>query len=81
MVGKEYWDFLGGENTFEELLKLFDSVGEKLKEKEISLLGDLLLLAGALLEKIESGENKKFNAMIFKKTMRFYCAQMKEYEH
>jgi len=33
LVGKEYWDFLGGENTFEELLGLFDGVGKKFKEK------------------------------------------------
>lgn len=33
LIGKEYWDFLGGENTFEELLTLFDSVGKKFKEK------------------------------------------------
>ena len=33
LIGKEYWDFLGGENTFEELLALFDSVGKKFKEK------------------------------------------------
>lgn len=33
LVGKEYWDFLGSENTFEELLELFDNVGKKFKEK------------------------------------------------
>jgi len=33
LVGKEYWDFLGGENTFEQLLELFDSVGKKFKAK------------------------------------------------
>jgi hypothetical protein len=33
LIGKEYWDFLGGENTFEQLLELFDSVGKKFKEK------------------------------------------------
>lgn len=33
LIGKEYWDFLGGENTFEELLSLFDSVGKNFKEK------------------------------------------------
>lgn len=31
LIGKEYWDFLGGENTFEELLLLFDKVGKKFK--------------------------------------------------
>lgn len=33
LIGKEYWDFLGGKNTFEELLRLFDIVGKKFKEK------------------------------------------------
>ena len=33
LIGKEYWDFLGGDNTFENLLELFDSVGKKFKEK------------------------------------------------
>jgi len=33
LVGKEYWNFLGGKNTFEELLSLFDVVGKKFKSK------------------------------------------------
>ena len=33
LVGKEYWDFLGGKDTFEQLLELFDLVGKKFKEK------------------------------------------------
>lgn len=33
LIGKEYWDFLGGNNTFEQLLGLFDIVGKKFKEK------------------------------------------------
>jgi len=33
LIGKEYWDFLGGEKTFEELLALFDGVGKKFKDK------------------------------------------------
>lgn len=33
LIGKEYWDFLGGENTFEDLLSLFDAVGKKFKEE------------------------------------------------
>lgn len=33
LIGKEYWDFLGGEKTFEQLLELFDLVGKKFKEK------------------------------------------------
>ena len=56
-------------------------LGEKLKEEKISLLGDLLLASSALLEKIERGEKARFNTMIFKKTINFYCEQMKNYEH
>lgn len=33
LIGDEYWNFLGGENTFEELLNLFDLVGKNYKEK------------------------------------------------
>jgi len=33
LIGSEYWDFLGGENTFKELLWLFDSVGKKFKQR------------------------------------------------
>lgn len=33
LIGKEYWDFLGGKNTFEQLLKLFDEVGKEFKER------------------------------------------------
>lgn len=33
LIGKEYWDFLGGEKTFEDLLELFDFVGKKFKDK------------------------------------------------
>jgi hypothetical protein len=33
LIGKEYWDFLGGKDTFEQLLALFDSVGREFKEK------------------------------------------------
>jgi len=33
LVGKEYWDFLEGENTYEELLEIFDQVGKFYKEK------------------------------------------------
>jgi len=33
LVGEEYWDFLGGENTFDELLGLFDAVGREFKDK------------------------------------------------
>ncbi len=33
LIGNEYWDFIGGENTFPELLKIFDEVGRNFKEK------------------------------------------------
>jgi len=33
LVGKEYWNFLGGEGTFGELLALFDTVGKKFKKE------------------------------------------------
>lgn len=33
LVGKEYWDFLGGEGTFEDLLEIFDKVGKIYKDK------------------------------------------------
>ena len=33
LVGDEYWDFVGGENTFPELLKTFDDVGKDFKDQ------------------------------------------------
>jgi hypothetical protein len=33
LIGDEYWDFLGGKNTFNELLKEFDTVGKQFKEQ------------------------------------------------
>ena len=33
LIGDEYWNFLGGENTFEELLNLFDIVGKDYKDR------------------------------------------------
>ena len=35
LIGKEFWDFLGGENTYEEIMDIFRLVGEK-KGKEIT---------------------------------------------
>jgi hypothetical protein len=46
LVRKEYWDFLGGENTYEELLEIFDQVGKFYKEK--------------ILEKIKEVAKTKF---------------------
>ena len=33
LVGSEYWDFIGGKNTFPELLKIFDEVGKYFKDQ------------------------------------------------
>ena len=33
LIGEGYWDFIGGDNTFTELLKTFDEVGMEYKEK------------------------------------------------
>ncbi|GIW66510.1 MAG: TdeIII family type II restriction endonuclease [Candidatus Parcubacteria bacterium] len=33
LVGKEFWDFLGDDGTYEELLNVFDEVGREFKEK------------------------------------------------
>ena len=33
LIGEEYWDFIGGKNTFPELLKTFDIVGKEFKER------------------------------------------------
>ena len=55
------------------------NLGEHLKDKNISLLGDLLLYAQVSLDKIETGENAAFNAIIYKKTINFYCGQMRKY--
>ena len=30
LVGQEFWDFLGGKGTFEELLGLFEEVGREI---------------------------------------------------
>ena len=32
LVGNEFWDFLGGKNTYQELLQIFDDVGKELKK-------------------------------------------------
>ena len=53
---------------------------ERLKDKNISLLGDLLLYAQVLLNKIEARENTAFNEIIYKKTINFYEGQMKKYD-
>ena len=35
LVGKNYWNFLGGKNTFNQLLDVFDKVGKRYKKKLI----------------------------------------------
>jgi len=32
LVGEKYWDFLGGKNTFRQLLNVFDTVGKRYKK-------------------------------------------------
>jgi hypothetical protein len=41
LIGKDYWDYLGGADTFEELLELFDSVGKAYKEKISSKISEI----------------------------------------
>lgn len=36
LVGEDYWNLLGGENTFVELLDVFDRVGKKYKQEILS---------------------------------------------
>ncbi len=33
LIGNEYWDFIGGKNTFPELLQAFDEVGKEFKKQ------------------------------------------------
>ncbi|HNQ66679.1 MAG TPA: TdeIII family type II restriction endonuclease [Smithellaceae bacterium] len=33
LVGEQYWDFIGGKNTFTQLLETFDGIGKEYKEK------------------------------------------------
>jgi len=33
LIGKEFWDFVGGENTWEALIELFEEVGKDFKKK------------------------------------------------
>jgi len=33
LVGEQYWDFIGGKNTFTRLLETFDGIGKEYKEK------------------------------------------------
>jgi len=49
------------------------------KYESIKQLGDLLLYAQILLNKIEEGENNIANSIVFRRTIDFYCSQMKLY--
>jgi hypothetical protein len=33
LIGDEYWDFIGGKGTFNDLLRTFDEVGKEFKDK------------------------------------------------
>ncbi|MCZ0933312.1 MAG: TdeIII family type II restriction endonuclease, partial [Oligoflexia bacterium] len=33
LIGEKYWDFLGGRNTFHQLLDVFDTIGKKYKKE------------------------------------------------
>lgn len=33
LIGEEYWEFLGGKNTFPQLLEIFDEVGKEFKDR------------------------------------------------
>lgn len=33
LIGKSFWDFIGGKGTYEELLKIFEEVGKELRDK------------------------------------------------
>jgi len=35
LIGEEYWDFIGGANTFPQLLETFDEVGKEFKQQLI----------------------------------------------
>lgn len=58
----------------------WDSLKRNSKQyKKVVMLRELILFCQVLLRKIGTGENTAFNAIIFKKTLNFYCAQMKKY--
>ena len=47
--------------------------------QKVVMLRELILFCQVLLGKIEMGENIAFDAIIFKKTMNFYCTQIRRY--
>jgi len=44
LVGKQFWDFLGGNGTYEELLNVFEEAGEELKEKIEDKIKEVMLI-------------------------------------
>ena len=47
--------------------------------QRVVILRELILFCQMLLGTIEIEENVAFNTIIFKKTINFYCTQMKKY--
>ena len=47
--------------------------------QEVVMLRELILFCQTLLQKIEAKENVRFNTIIFRKIINFYCAQIKRY--
>lgn len=47
--------------------------------RKVVMLRELILFCQVILGKIGAGEDTAFNAVIFKKTVNFYCAQIKKY--
>lgn len=43
LIGKEYWDFIGGKDSFEQLLVVFDEVGKEYKNKLINKFKEIAL--------------------------------------
>jgi len=33
LVAEEFWDFLGGEESYEKLLKIFEEVGQEMRRE------------------------------------------------
>ena len=41
LIGKQFWDYLGGENTYEDLLAIFKEVGNELEEEFQKFIDEL----------------------------------------
>lgn len=42
LIGKQFWDFLGGNGTYEELLNIFEEAGDELKDKIEDKIKDVI---------------------------------------